>query len=211
MKKLFFLLLPLFAGCAELDRLTNAPLEMAIELKAPENSEAQLQVNGRLTSETYYDNGTGLSSKMVLWPGEYEASLNRIEKGPLHYQGILNYSNSNGNISREERLKFWVRQEDADKLRLQGVYQPITGSLDIAVSGLPLSHVLQVRYADVSGDVQSFPINEPPALKPGKYELYFDPVQLQGNNYLPDRPQEIVDVKAGEFVSISVTYTQEVP
>jgi|GEM_PF-5845728 hypothetical protein len=213
MKSLPLILLPaliLVSGCSELDRLTTPPLEMTVELKSPLSTETTLTLSGNGLNETYTDNGTGLSTKASVWPGSYTATLSRLSVGPIVYQGVLAFSNANGNLSRNESLTFQVRAIDSGKLKLSGSYRAITGSLQVRATGLPFGAQARLGYQSADGVKKPFDPAQPAALNPGIYQVTFEEVTVENRTYTPNPASAVVTVQAGSYTSVEVTYT-EVP
>lgn len=196
------------SGCGELDRLTTPPLELAIELKSPLPVETTLTLSGNGLNETYTDNGAGFTTKTSVWPGSYTATLTRLSLGPIVYQGVLAFSNANGNLIRNESLTFQVRSADSGKLKISGSYQAITGSLQVKATGLPFGVQPKLSYQGADGAKKPFDPTQPAPLSPGDYQITFEAVTAGGRTYTPDPASVVVPVQAGFYTSLQVTYTE---
>lgn len=196
------------SGCGELDRLTTPPLEMTVELKSPLAVETTLTLSGNGLNETYTDNGTGLSTKASVWPGSYTATLSRLSVGPIVYQGVLAFSNANGNLSRNESLTFQVRSIDSGKLKISGSYQAITGSLQVKATGLPFGAQPKLSYQSADGVKKPFDPAQPAPLSPGNYQITFEAVTVGSRTYTPNPASVVVSVQAGAYAPVEVTYTE---
>lgn len=196
------------SGCSEIDRLTTPPLEMTVELKSPVAAETTLTLSGNGLNEAYTDNGTGLSTKALVWPGSYTATLSRLSVGPIVYQGVLAFSNANGNLSRTESVVFQVRSIDSGKLKIAGSYQAVTGSLQVRATGLPFGTQPRLSYQGTDGVKKPFDPTQPASLSPGNYQITFEPVTVGGKTYTPNPATMVVAVQAGAYAPVEVTYTE---
>lgn len=197
----------LLAGCSEIQKLTTPPLSLALELKGVAGAEVRLVLSGNGGSETYTDNGAGLQTAAAVWPGRYTASLSELAQGPIRYAGVLEYSNASGNYTRQGSMSFDVRDHDAGKLKLKGSYQPVTGSLQVAASGLPFGARAAVFYRASGQEEAPFDPERPAALEPGSYLLRFGEVVAEGQTYRPQATQAVVAVEAGKLTPVSVSYS----
>jgi hypothetical protein len=195
------------SGCSDLDRLTTPPLEMTVELKSPLATETTLTLSGNGLNETYTDNGTGLSTKALVWPGSYTATLSRLSVGPIIYQGVLAFSNASGNLSRNESLTFQVRSIDSGKLKISGSYRAITGSLQVRATGLPFGAQPRLSYQSADGVKKPFDPAQPAALNPGIYQIAFEEVTVENRTYTANPASVVVTVQAGTYTPVEVTYT----
>lgn len=196
------------SACSELDRLTTPPLEMTVELKSPAGVETTLTLSGNGLNETYTDNGTGLSTKALVWPGSYTATLSRLSAGPIVYQGVLAFSNANGNLSRTESLTFQVRSIDSGKLKIAGSYRAVTGSLQVRATGLPFGTQPRLSYQGTDGVKRPFDPTQPASLSPGNYQITFEPVTVGERTYTPAPATVVVTVQAGAYAPAETNYTE---
>jgi hypothetical protein len=145
---------------------------------------------------------------MTIWPGEYTATLSTLQQGPIHFQGMLTFTNANGNVVVNNTITFRVRDVDKDRLRLAGSYRAITGSLRINATGLPFGVQARLAYRSPGGVEREFNPAQPSALAPGSYELRFKPVTHEGHTYNPAPTTAVVTVEAGRFTTVNVTYSR---
>jgi hypothetical protein len=209
MKIVLVLLLTMaLAACGDLERALTPPLEMRVELRAPAGGEVSLSISGSGLNQVYTDNGQGLTTTVTIWPGSYTATLSPLSIGPIHYQGMLAFTNANGNVTRANSIDFQVRDTDKRTLRLAGSYRATTGSLRVSATGLPFGSLPRLYVRNVAGVEVPFNPAEPIGLAPGSYQVRFKPVVVDGRTHNPTPETVVVAVEAGVFAAVSVAYAE---